>query len=739
MITLLRVELRRDHDAVAARQAARHLARRLGFEHQDQIRIATAVSELARAALADGKAVAEFGVDAERGTARLVVSVTSERFGPSRAAQAGERVATDDGTIAARRLLDAYETDLPNTIALARPLPRGAFRTDHLEELRGELEQLALAELGYDAELHRQNLELSATLFELEKKQRELTRLNAELADTNRGVMALYAELDERANQLRQNDELKTRFFSSVSHELRTPLNSILALSKLLLAETDGRLSEEQHKQVRLIHDAAEGLHELVSDLLDLAKVEAGKSKVSIGRFSVADLFGALRGMVRPLLAEDAVSLVLEAPDDLIDLVGDEGKVGQVLRNFLSNAVKFTEAGSIRVAARSVCAGEPPAADQPPAPVESILFSVADTGIGIGASDQEVIFDEFTQVRNTLQRGVRGTGLGLPLCRRIATLLGGRIWVESELGVGSTFHFLLPRFYRPDFKAIGTVPREAEAGPGAGPKLPLLVLAHAEAHRSKAEALLEECGFAPVSAAAAEISGDYLEALRPRAAVVVREAPGHDEGRAIEKIRRAAIPLVTIDPPILEAPRAASHAAGGSASGSRTADESAAATSGARAARNARVAEAVYRAVIGTDLGRILLVDDDESFRTVLAKLVAPYCTAPLPLADPELALEMARAGEADALILDLMMPDLDGLTFLTRAREDAVARALPILVCSSKTLSAAERSVLGELGAAFVPKDALDSAGLARGLLEARARAPQSAGLTDRAGVEHG
>jgi signal transduction histidine kinase len=230
MSSLLRVELRRDHDAVRARQAARHVARRLGFEHHDQIRIATAVSELARAALADGgAAVAEFDVDTERAWPLLVISVTGESFGARRA---GRRAAIDDGAIAARRLLDTYDTaGRPDTVALARALPRKAFRPDHVQELRDELAQLVRAESGYDAELHRQNLELSATMFELEKKQRELTRLNAELADTNRGVMALYAELDERANQLRQTDELKTRFFSSMSHELRTPLNSILALS----------------------------------------------------------------------------------------------------------------------------------------------------------------------------------------------------------------------------------------------------------------------------------------------------------------------------------------------------------------------------------------------------------------------------------------------------------------------------------------------------------------------------
>ncbi|HEU4619979.1 MAG TPA: histidine kinase dimerization/phospho-acceptor domain-containing protein, partial [Gammaproteobacteria bacterium] len=339
MNPLLKVELRHDVDGVVARQAARHLARRLGFEHQDQIRIATAVSELARAALAAGacEAVAELGIENRSSEPLLVVSVTGPALGST---DADKRAAGDDAMLAARRLLDAHDAAAgPDTVALARALPKGRLAAERIDELRDELAQVvARADSAYGTELHRQNLELSATLFELEKKQQELTRLNAELADTNRGVMALYAELDERANQMRRADEQKTKFFSHMSHELRTPLNSILALSRLLLAETDGRLNDEQAKQLRLIHDAAEELYEVVSDLLDLAKVEAGKIKVSVGRFSVESLFGALRGLLKPLLPAASVSLEFDAPADLPSLIGDESKVAQVLRNFLSNA-----------------------------------------------------------------------------------------------------------------------------------------------------------------------------------------------------------------------------------------------------------------------------------------------------------------------------------------------------------------------------------------------------------------
>ena len=220
-------------------------------------------------------------------------------------------------------------------------------------------------------EIRRQNQEMLAQLQELQDRQEALTQLNQELQDTNRGVVALYAELDERADHLRRADELKSKFLSNMSHEFRTPLNSVLALSRLLLARTDGDLTPEQEKQVQFIRKAAESLTELVNDLLDLAKVEAGKTVVTPVEFTAEDLFGALRGMLRPLLVGDAVALIFEDAADVPPLYTDEGKVSQILRNFLSNAIKFTEKGEVRVWGTA----DPDA--------DTVTFHVRDTGIGI--------------------------------------------------------------------------------------------------------------------------------------------------------------------------------------------------------------------------------------------------------------------------------------------------------------------------------------------------------------------
>ena len=291
---------------------------------------------------------------------------------------------------------------------------------------------------------------------ELARAHEEIERLSRELDETNRGVLALYAELDERAMYLERVSNLKTRFLSDLSHELRTPLNSVLNVSRLLLDGYEGPLTERQQHAIRLIQRSTGSLLELVSDWLDLAKIEAGKVDVRPSDFTIDELFGALRGVFRPLATSDAVALIFEPASELPPLHTDETKVAQILRNFISNALKFTEHGEVRV---SAAAG----------PHDTIVVTVADTGIGIAPEDQERIFDEFTQVEHPRQRRVTGTGLGLPLSRRLARLLGGDVLLRSTPGVGSTFILHVPRHLpAPPSAAESMRPAMEGAPPRAG-------------------------------------------------------------------------------------------------------------------------------------------------------------------------------------------------------------------------------------------------------------------------------
>jgi signal transduction histidine kinase len=201
-----------------------------------------------------------------------------------------------------------------------------------------------------------------------------------------------------------------------------------------LLDQVDGPLTEEQAKQVTFIRTEGENLAKLVNDLLDLARSEAGRMTFSVGTFEVRSLFNSLRNILKPLL-QDAVELIFEQPDGVPSLETDEEKVTQILRNLISNALKYTSQGEVHVSASLSPDGE------------TVTFAVRDTGIGIKHEDQAVIFEAFTQLEHGLQKRVKGSGLGLALSQKLAELLQGELTVESQPGQGSTFQLSLPRRY----------------------------------------------------------------------------------------------------------------------------------------------------------------------------------------------------------------------------------------------------------------------------------------------------
>jgi signal transduction histidine kinase len=267
--------------------------------------------------------------------------------------------------------------------------------------------------------------------------QAELSFLRAELAETNKGVVALYAELDDNAVQLREAADLKSRFLSYMSHEFRTPLASITSISEILLNGMDGPLTQEQQRQLKFVKGSVRELTEMVDDLLDLAKIEAGRISISPEWFEMVDLFSALRGMFKPIVASTEVSLIFEEPAALPRIYTDDKKLSQILRNFISNALKFTVKGEVHVTAKMVDA-------------HMVEFAVIDTGIGIAQDHLSALFSDFVQLDTRIQKRLRGTGLGLSLAKKFSELLGGRVAVESEVGKGSRFSVVIPTHYSSD-------------------------------------------------------------------------------------------------------------------------------------------------------------------------------------------------------------------------------------------------------------------------------------------------
>lgn len=498
---LLTVAVSEPEDIVLARHRARQVAARAGLDLPGQTRFAASVSEIARNAIvyAGGGRVA-FAISGDR-PATLIARISDSGGGIRDLASVLEGRTAGRGIVSARRLVDDFRIQCDRagtTVWLGRRLPDG------VRICAAEIARI-VADMGQGSgpnpmlELQTQNTELLASLTELRLRQDELERLNTELEDTNRGVVALYAELDERAEQLRQASELKSRFLSNMSHEFRTPLNSVLALSRLLLDRVDGPLTAEQERQVSYIRRSAESLTELVNDLLDLAKVEAGKLDVRPRSFTVNELFGALRGVMKPLQQNDAVELLFEEAADMPPLLTDEAKLAQILRNLISNALKFTERGEVRVSARF---------DRTE---RRIILVVSDTGIGIAPEHQELVFQEFSQVANQLQFRAKGTGLGLPLSRRLAELLGGTLTLHSVPGKGSSFTLAIPA-------AIGAGP--ADALPSQSPRpLGVLLVDDEETSRYVIRQMLT--GSQTVNILEAETGAEGLRLARSRKADVV--------------------------------------------------------------------------------------------------------------------------------------------------------------------------------------------------------------------------
>jgi signal transduction histidine kinase len=335
-------------------------------------------------------------------------------------------------------------------VRLSRRLPAGAppLTPQRLDELRAELGALA-AGTPLD-ELAVQNQQLLAALDEVRRQRDDLARLNeelqetnngvmalynelsGELEETNRGVVALYAELDDKTAQLHAANEAKSRFLANVSHELRAPVTAVIGLSRLLTDSSSEPLTEEQRRQVDLIRASATDLLNLVNDLLNLAKAEAGGLEPAWAAVDLRAVFAQLRGTLRALPRHPDVELVVEEPAVAPALRSDEVLLTQVLRNLLTNGLKFTERGEVRLRADWPAGGD------------RVELTVSDTGIGIPAELHERVFEEFYQVPGPSQARVAGTGLGLPYARRLAQVLGGSLRVASTPGQGSAFTVDLP-------------------------------------------------------------------------------------------------------------------------------------------------------------------------------------------------------------------------------------------------------------------------------------------------------
>lgn len=422
---LIRVRLETDQDVFVLRRLGRAAAELVGLESQDQIRVATALSEVGREAFGKGAAaVLTLGRD--------LLAITIRHTRPS-------GLDRSEGVTLAGRLVDDIALG-DGHVTITKRLRPGATAVP-LAAIRADLAKLA--PVSALEELREQNRELAETLEDVLRLNSELqetntgvlamyNQLSAELEETNRGVVALYAELDEKSAQLRETIDARNRFWATVSHELRTPLNSVIGLVRLLTGQGGEPLTEEQAHQIGLIGDSAQTLLELVSELLDMAKAESGRLDPQPTLVNLARMAGQLHVTMRPTSERAGVTLSHEITPEATELYADESMLLRILRNLLSNALKFTQSGQVVLAAHADEAkGE-------------IVITVTDTGIGISEEHLTRVFEDFYQVPGSLQVRAKGTGLGLPYARRLTEALGGTLDLTSTPGEGTTATLRLP-------------------------------------------------------------------------------------------------------------------------------------------------------------------------------------------------------------------------------------------------------------------------------------------------------
>ncbi|WP_030745813.1 ATP-binding protein [Streptomyces sp. NRRL S-31] len=522
---LITIALHEGSDVVILRRCTQSVCRATGLTGSPLVRLTTVVSE-----------AGEHLLGASGLTARLSLEVTdvvrvTVRFGWREVRRPASALLS-----AATRLLDAARLlspgdGGPHELLLAQRTPAPVSSAGELAvQARVKLTGAGTAADLIDA-LRTQNHQLLTALEESQRQQEELQRLNAELEETNAGVMALYseltselqatnsgvvalyAELEEKTRQLELAHEYKTRFWANVSHELRSPVNSVIALARLLDSGTDP-LTEEQRRQVALVQASGSTLLALVDELLDVAKAESGRLEPHFAEVDLRALLYQLRGTLQGT-TQPGVRLRIPEGVGLGLLVTDEVMLTRVLRNVLSNALKFTVEGSVTLDITE-------ASDEGGS---RFVFRVQDTGVGIAAEELDRVFEEFYQVRGPHQRGRAGTGLGLPYARRLTELLGGRLTLDSEIGRGTGVTVEIPASADRPAAETGHAAATGRARPVAGS---VVVVDDDEAFVAAVRPLLDEVAGSVTFLGDGAHAVATVERERPDAVLLDLNMPGVD-------------------------------------------------------------------------------------------------------------------------------------------------------------------------------------------------------------------
>ncbi|MBC3348357.1 MULTISPECIES: response regulator [Pseudomonas] len=587
------------------------------------------------------------------------------------------------------------------------------------EELQVQQEELRTA----NEELEEQSRILKESQAHLEAQQQELEQTNEQLAEQrdamdqkNSELNLVQIQLQERAEELQRSSKYKSEFLANMSHELRTPLNSSLILSKLLAENPQQNLNEEQVKFAESIYSAGNDLLNLINDILDISKVEAGKLEVRPENTGVTRLVEGLRDMFMPLASEKGLSFEVQLlPDAPAMLYTDRQRLEQVLKNLLSNAIKFTEKGTVCL----TVAGQAGA---------GIAFMVRDSGIGIAADQQQSIFEAFRQADGTTNRRYGGTGLGLSISRDLASLLGGSISVSSEPGQGSVFTLVLPERYVESgeplvepgmFTAANTMAPPAPPEPVSAPliaqvdvpiapfaddrdKAPfntrcILVIEDEPSFARILFDLAHELGYQCLVAQGADEGFDLASQLIPDAILLDMRLPDHSGLTVLQRLKEQPgtrhIPVHVIS--VEDRVEAAMHMGAVGYAVKPTSRE------------ELKEVFARLEAKLTQKVKRVLLVEDDDLQRDSITRLIGDDDIEITAVGLAQQALDLLRSNVYDCMIIDLKLPDMLGNDLLKRMSTEDICSFPPVIVYTGRNLTRDEEAELRKYSRSIIIKGA--------------------------------
>ncbi len=589
---------------------------------------------------------------------------------------------------------------------------------EELQQSNKELEEQAASLKASEELLQTQQEELQQTNEELEEKAQLLEEQNRRIEIKNREIELARAALEEKAEQLSLSSRYKSEFLANMSHELRTPLNSLLILAKLLGENPEANLNDKQIEFANTIYGAGSDLLELINDILDLSKVEAGRMDVNVGDVKLSDLRDFVERSFRPVAEDKTLDFEIEIHGANVPpaIETDEQRLQQVIKNLLSNAFKFTESGGVKL--RIGVAEGRQFASEALSRAEAVLeFTVEDTGVGIPHDKLRLIFEAFQQADGTTSRRYGGTGLGLSISREIARLLGGEIHVASEVSKGSSFTLFLPASYRPvehphadDLTGAVVLASDSEGNGGRRPviepqeldpalllpsevrddrddiqdgdRVVLIVEDDPDLARTELE-VARDRGFKGIVAIRGDSGLALAHEYKPDAIILDMKLPVMDGWVVLDRLKHHPetrhIPVHIV-----------------SAGDGRQNALKAGAVAFLEKPISKEGLEDTFgeiRNFIDRGLKRLLVVEDDEGQRQAVVELIGSDEDVEVTaVGTGEAALEVLGRERFDCMVLDLKLPDMGGFALLEKLKEDEQHSSIPVIVYTGKELTRGRR-----------------------------------------------